>query len=324
VRRERVDRFSPCLVSRPVFGSYGWPVKPFDRPHAVRGNFGDPRTSFFGSLRGGPSARGIFLFHNGVDISAPDGTAVYPVASGRVTDVEADHVTVTSYDLRRFQYWHVKPVVVVGEAVTSDSTILGHILPRLGHVHLTEIDRGRVVNPLLPGHLFPYRDPKPPRVDSVLVTSERGRTLLGRTVGDSIIIEAAAHDAPSMPPPGRWHDAIVTPATLGWWLSAEDGSIVRGPSTVFDVRRTLPPSREFWHVYSSGTFQNFPVSERFHLTMVGNYVFRVAELNTESLANGLYRLTVKATDICGNAGSLRTTIRVANPPERSPARDRND
>ena len=27
---------------------YGWPVKPFDQPHPVRGNFGDPRTIFAG------------------------------------------------------------------------------------------------------------------------------------------------------------------------------------------------------------------------------------------------------------------------------------
>ena len=30
-------------------GSYGWPVKPFDRPHPIRGGFGDPRTVFQGT-----------------------------------------------------------------------------------------------------------------------------------------------------------------------------------------------------------------------------------------------------------------------------------
>src|SRR4051812_31847593 len=61
--------------------SYGWPVKPFDREHPVRAVLGDPRTSF----KGPPTvdsllhAKGSFSFHQGIDISAPNGTAVYPV-----------------------------------------------------------------------------------------------------------------------------------------------------------------------------------------------------------------------------------------------------
>jgi hypothetical protein len=296
-RRETIDRRSACLGPRPLFGAYGWPVKPFDRPHPVRGNFGDPRTSFFGD-----------------HISAPDGTAVYPVTSGRVIDVEPDNITIEAYDGRHFQYWHIAPNVIVGEAVTTDETTLGHILPRLGHVHLSEIDRGHVVNPLLPGHLFPYEDAKPPRVDRVIVTDERGRTLFGPTVDGSITISAVAHDVPSIAPPGHWRAAIVSPATLSWWLTGLDGSIVRGPGTAFDVRHILPPPHAFWQVYSAGTFQNFPVSARHHLRIAGNYVFHLTELDTEGLANGPYAVTVKATDICGNAGTLRTTIQIANTP----------
>ena len=313
-RRETIDRRSACLDPRPLFGSYGWPVKPFERPHPVRGNFGDPRTSFLGDLRGGPGAPGVFLFHNGIDISATDGSAVYAVTSGRVIDVEPDNITIAADDGRHFQYWHIAPNVVAGEAVTPDRTILGHILPRIGHVHLTEIDRGHVVNPLLPGHLFPYEDSKPPRVDRVIVTDERGRTLSGPTVDGSITISAVAHDVPSITPPGHWRSAIVSPATLSWWLTVPDGSIVRGPGTAFDVHHTLPPPRAFWQVYSAGTFQNFPVSARHHLTITGNYVFHLTELDTEALANGPYTLTVRATDICGNAGTLRTTIQIANRP----------
>jgi hypothetical protein len=307
-----VDRHSACLAARPFFGTYGWPVTPFDKPHPVRGNFGDPRTTFFGDLRGGQGAPGVFQFHNGIDISAPDGTAVYPVAGGRVADVSPDEVIVATYDDRRFQYWHIAPVVITGQTVEADKTILGRILPRLGHVHLTELDRGHVVNPLLPGHLFPYRDAKPPRVDRILVSDDRGRTLFGPAVADTITLSAAAHDLPSIAPPGHWHDAIVSPATLSWWLAGPTGSIVRGPATSFDVRYTLPPRRAFWQVYGPGTFQNFPVSAAHHLELTGNYVFHLAELNTESLPNGPYTLTVEATDICGNAGTLSVTLQVAN------------
>ena len=78
--------------------AYPWPVKPFTRPHPVRGNFGDPRTVF-----AGPPARltlysggGAFQFHDGVDISAPDGAAVYPVEPGTVTRVTKEWVGVAS------------------------------------------------------------------------------------------------------------------------------------------------------------------------------------------------------------------------------------
>ena len=75
--------------------AYGWPV-PFDRPHPVRGNFGDPRTIFAGppterTLLSGP---GAFQFHDGIDISAPDGTTVYAVASGTVKSVMRDWIAV--------------------------------------------------------------------------------------------------------------------------------------------------------------------------------------------------------------------------------------
>ena len=66
--------------------SYGWPVNPFDRQHPVRGSFADPRTIF----RGNPTMRGLMTsrcacsYHQGIDVSAPDGTEVYAVRSGLV------------------------------------------------------------------------------------------------------------------------------------------------------------------------------------------------------------------------------------------------
>ena len=59
---------------------YPWPLKPFDRPHPVRGYFNDPRIS--GKSR---------AFHFGVDVAAKDGTAVYAVTGGKA-HVEDDQV----------------------------------------------------------------------------------------------------------------------------------------------------------------------------------------------------------------------------------------
>ena len=52
---------------------YPWPLKPFDRAHPVRAYFNDPRIA----------ARSR-SFHFGIDISAPNGTAVYAVRPGVV------------------------------------------------------------------------------------------------------------------------------------------------------------------------------------------------------------------------------------------------
>jgi murein DD-endopeptidase MepM/ murein hydrolase activator NlpD len=50
--------------------AYGWPVKPFDKQHAVRSFFDDPRAE----------GTGLSSFHFGIDISGRDGAAVYAVA----------------------------------------------------------------------------------------------------------------------------------------------------------------------------------------------------------------------------------------------------
>src|SRR5207237_1482099 len=63
--------------------AYPWPIKPFNKQHPIRGFFGDPRTVFEnGVLAGGFDGLGFFSFHQGIDISAPDGTPIYPVVSG--------------------------------------------------------------------------------------------------------------------------------------------------------------------------------------------------------------------------------------------------
>ena len=74
--------------ARERLAAYPWPVAPVDRQHPVRGDFGDPRTVFTGR------DEGAFSFHNGVDVSARPGSAVYPVVSGTVARATGDLVAI--------------------------------------------------------------------------------------------------------------------------------------------------------------------------------------------------------------------------------------
>src|ERR1051326_8490814 len=168
--RESVATVSDC-TDRTGALSYLCPAKPFDQPHPVRGNFGDPRTVFE------PGGGGHFSFHNGVDIAAPDGTPVYPVLSGTVAEVRSDEVVVATPIWRRFQYYHLLPIVQLGEEVVQGRTVLGYVKRPFHHVHLSEIDQGIVQNPLAPGHLTPYADTLPPVVSAVSFVGATGKPL---------------------------------------------------------------------------------------------------------------------------------------------------
>jgi murein DD-endopeptidase MepM/ murein hydrolase activator NlpD len=198
-------------------GPYPWPVEPFDAPHPIRGSFGDPRTIFFGppttsTLRAG---NGNFTFHSGVDISAPDGTPVYPVESGTVRSVSDVWLVVDGGIGRSFEYWHIAPAVSVGQHVTAETTVLGHILRGCGHVHLTELDNGVKVNPLALGHLTPYMDTTVPQVSSVRFrTSVVGDDLMPELVRGTVELLASVSDMPTMQVPGAWRDIPRLPRQI--------------------------------------------------------------------------------------------------------------
>ena len=317
-RTSIVATHSPCGAgSRSPF-AYGYPIKPFHRQHPIRGNFGDPRTVAAGEL--GETTRttkGSFTFHNGVDISATTGQAVYPVVSGVAKVMSSDWVDVWTKDGRVFQYFHLKPSVRNNQAVVVDRTVLGHVLPRVLHVHLTEIDGFDVHNPADPGHLEPYGDHTAPWVDSASFSSASGQLLDARHLRGRVFIAASAADTPPIPVPGSWLGLPVNPAVVSWRLTSASGRAVRPERVVADFRRTEPPNRDFWSTYAAGTYQNFPTfGSRYYFGQAGQYRFDLTPtaLDTRALPNGRYTLTVDAADVCGNLGSLGETLSISNPP----------
>ena len=320
VRLEVTRRAFPAVDSRcgrsdsgPLV--YHWPVKPFLRQHPIRGYFGDPRTigrEQLGTDRRGSS--GSFAFHNGVDIYAPDGTAVYPVVSGLAHIKSGDEVSVTTGDGRAFQYFHIAPAVTPGERVTAYRTVLGYVRRPFQHVHLTEIDDFRAHNPLDPGHLEPYHDRTVPTVEQFLFTNGDGRPLDPRALRGTVTIAADAADTPAMPVPGHWFGFPVAPAFVGWRLASQRGAVIYR-RVAADFRFREPDQRDFWSVYAAGTYQNYPdFTHHLYWHMPGRYLFNLtpSALNTRKLRNGIYRITVVAADTCGNRSTLTEQIAVDN------------
>lgn len=308
---ETVARPSRC--SAPPTGrlDYAWPVQPFHVQHPIRGNFGDPRTISYERFGvDGLGELGAYSFHNGVDVSARPGTPVYPVVSGVAHVPDRTEVRVRATG-RAFQYWHITPAVHDGEHVVAGRTVLGWVQSPARHVHLTEIDHGRVWNPA--DHLQPYRDSTVPAVRSVSFLGPSGRPLDPEALAGGVSIVAQADDTPPVPVPGAWGGFPVTPALVRWQLR-RDGRRVAGGTTA-DVRRTEPPSQRFWSVYAAGTYQNFPVFDhRYYWRRPGRFLFLLTPtpLDTGSLPDGSYTLRVLAQDVCGNRGTWTELVRVAD------------
>jgi murein DD-endopeptidase MepM/ murein hydrolase activator NlpD len=297
-------------------GAYGWPIKPFDKPHPVRGNFGDPRTVFLmGTLADGFNGPGSFSFHQGVDISAPAHTLVYPVVSGVVHLPAAGEVVVESPQRGlAFQYDHVDPLVNEGEVVTARRTPIGMVQPTAGHVHLTEIRGGHAVNPLERGHLAPYYDRTRPRVAGIVVRNAAGHVTGPLGVCGRISLAAEAYDTPSLPAPGNWRGLPVTPALVTWKVTKLEGATVVPTRIAADFRTTLPLNPDFWNVYARGTYQNAPrFGRQQYNAMPGRYIFWLdVGLDTRTLGNGVVTITVAASDTRGNTGVLSERISVLN------------
>jgi hypothetical protein len=271
--------------------SYSWPLKPFDQAHPVRANFNDPRIS-------GPSK----AFHFGIDISAPNGTAVYAVEAGQVYLEDPRAIAVVGADAT-FGYWHVVPAVQHHQQVAKHA-LLGHVDAPWLHVHFAERRGGEYRSPLRAGALTPWADHSQPVVTRI-VFSRAGHELQANAVSDAVDVIAEAHDTPPIPVPAPWNGLPVTPAKLRWRVVGRAG-VVRDWHTPIDFTQTLLPESAFGRIYAPGTRQN-------HAGEPGLYRFFLAHTwSTTSLPDGNYELQVEASDLAGNTGSRTQAFTIAN------------
>ena len=292
--------------------AYPWPFKPFHEQHPIRGFFGDPRTVYTeGLVSDALTGPGTFSFHQGIDVAAPDGTPIYPVESGTVHYLGAATLAVATGHRVIFQYFHVVPVVGEGQHVKASQTVLGYVRPPFGHVHISEIDGTRLVNPLAKGHLAPYRDATKPTIRAILVEDRLGAA--GGPLCGRVELDANVFDTPPVPVPGPFNGLPVAPAFVAWSL-ARPGYGVIEKKTVADFRKTLLPNSKFWRVYAKGTYENSPrFGREQYRSLPGRYLFLLAgSFDTEALPNGDYVVTVRARDERGNTAVATRRISILN------------
>jgi murein DD-endopeptidase MepM/ murein hydrolase activator NlpD len=277
--------------------AYGWPLKPFHKMHAVRAGFNDPR--YHVGLESSASA-----FHFGVDIAGKDGTRVYAVAPGYVHRY-GDHVTISRTGTRReFGYWHIKPAVHTGQHVRLHQ-FLGTIGKGWGHVHFAESDAGRYTNPLRKGALTPFSDRKPPVIASIALVGSGGTSENAANVTGMVDVEAEIYDLPPIAPKGTWKVARLAPSLVMWQLS-RDGVALSNWNLSADFTGALMPPLAYPWIYAPGTYQN-------KANRPGRYLFWITHmLDTTSLPNGTYTITVLAEDMRFNEAMQSLSFRVAN------------
>jgi hypothetical protein len=279
-------------------GAYGWPVKPFDAPHAIRGSFGDPRYHL-------DAESVLSAFHFGIDIVARDGSPVYSVEPGVVVRRHEDSVTVGRASGRRYGYWHIRPVVRSGTHVRLHQ-LLGHVLPGWGHVHFAESFRGSYRNPLRKGAISPFYDDTVPTVASVQLLTTGGGPVDTANVSGLLDVQASVYDTPPVVPPAPWDVARLAPDEVDWSLTTDAGAVVAsGVSVSFQFG--LPINDLYDFVYASGSYQNKP-------HRAGQYVYWVEHaLDTTAFPNGGYRLAVNGIDTRGHVGTSTVELTIANP-----------
>ena len=283
---------------------YQWPIKPFDRPHPIRGNLNDPRMSHRHGDGPGSSS-----FHSGVDISAPGGTAVYTVAAGHVCTLEGGyqgHPTMVGVCGKGFEfaYWHIKPVVESGQRL-DEHQLLGYVIKKCGHVHLSEMWDKRTWNPLRAGVLTPYHDhSKPTIVSATLYRNGSYLPLSGASLSGRIDLVVDTFDTPELK--SNWPWARVTPALIRWrLLSVASGKALIPTRTSLDSRlnKLKVAAAE---VFAPGTRKN-------RVKRAGVYNFwLVRGFDTSELPNGAYKLVVLVSDSRGNTARKTFELRVDN------------
>ena len=225
---------------------YGYPVKPFDREHLMRANFGDPRMQFHGPPTITRSCTGTAASR-----STRASTSPLPAAPPSTPSSTGPYARLAGVDPRDFgrqprlrvlAHRPARPERRAGHR-SADAARPRHRISN--HVHLTEYEGGRVVNPLVPGRLTPYHDSTRPVVRTIgFRRSDSGSDVLPIFLRGSVEIVASA-ETPRLQ--RLTHVVRTDDARLDHLEDQQvDGRIVVPERVAIDVRTTVPPDSSFW------------------------------------------------------------------------------
>ena len=286
-----------ALTVSPAAQAYRWPLKPFDRQHAIRAAFGDPRYHL------GPESA-LSAFHFGIDIVARDGAPVYSVEPGVVVRRHVTSVTIGRDNGRRFGYWHVRPIVHSGTYVRLHQ-LIGHVIAGWGHLHFSESVAGSYRNPLRKGAITPFSDHTPPTVASIQFVGPEGAPVDASHASGTLAVVTEAYDTPPIQPPSPWDVARIAPDSISWSLTDAAGAVAAAGTSI-SFAHGIPVNSLYGFFYAPGTYQNKPHRP-------GRYLYwAVHALDTTKLPNGTYRFEVAASDTRGNRGTAAVDLTIAN------------
>jgi hypothetical protein len=319
----------------------GWPVRPQNRQHPIRGSFLDPR----------PDPDKGAIYHDGVDISVPDDrpeAGAPPKRTHRVFAIEGGPVHLATPKGQRgfvhaghFGYGHIDPVVSTGETVIPGQHI-GWTCEGDWHVHLSEFvfTTGPTisVNPLRPGgKLHPFVDTAPPNIreirfytlafpdwgrrptTSVALLPQAGQRLKRAALSGRVDVRVRVNDPQSFVGFFVDHPELAAPhhpfrLAVAIFDVARERIVRRRESFQAEQKLDQPAGRHF----APGTQQNLPakgcVRRHESIRCDGIYWFRLfpSGWDTTRLADGKYEVRVRAWDVAGNVSRSIVPVTIAN------------
>ena len=312
-----------------------WPLAPIHQAHPIRGGFNDIRAA------GQP--------HFGVDIEARDRAAVYAITSGVLSGFTSMGTGMEHFLLAgRYQYWHVTPLPGLGSgSIVAAGQEIGHVWPRLRHVHVSEIVPGCAwIDPRRPGGVLHNSfNRERPTIGSISAFRADGRayqsfpptpyavagsrwTVVDDTgpVGDPatpilldhlsgrIDFRAPVSDLPrfaaSMFPQQPLMVAGVRSYLAPW---GRPGEAVTRVVTAFDGVRLIP-SADFFSVFAYGTRRIKACFDEAGAHCSASWVIHTARrgIATRNVPDGQYLYCVQAVTITNVSAHRCAPVRIQN------------
>ncbi|NIR52194.1 T9SS type A sorting domain-containing protein, partial [candidate division KSB1 bacterium] len=279
---------------------FPWPVTPFNQSHQITGNFAEFRDT--GSAD---------HFHNGTDIPKPDGSPVYPVKDGIVTNIgpvstQGSNAFVRVQDVA---YVHIgpNPSLAVGDSVFASETVLGTILSGLGHVHFTNGFVGAEKNSMLMNSgLTPLNDPWSPIIRFVRFYQNNTIERFPTNQLSGLVDIVVKVDEQNGPPTSRLSRRNNGTYKIGYKiLSSDTSEVIFEPSNgglrfQFD---TKPSNSNIHRVFFD------PLSSTSsHVYIVTNDITRDNFWNTAAIPEDTYVVMVFTEDTRNNADTMYVSV----------------